>query len=58
MVEKIHSVEMSDPIIAGDSFACTLRMDMTMKGKGRMDMTELCVYTVKDGKVASEQFFM
>jgi hypothetical protein len=58
MVEKTHSIELSDPIVAGNSFACTLRMDVTMKGKGRMDMTELCVYTVKDGKVALEQFFM
>ena len=58
MVEKSHSVKVSDPIVAGNSFAFTLRMDVTMKGKGRMDMTELCVYTTKDGKVTSEQFFM
>ena len=58
MVEKSHSVKVSDPIVAGNSFAFTLRMDVTMKGKGRMDMTELCVYTTKDGKVVSEEFFM
>ncbi len=29
-----------------------------MKGQGRMNMTELCVYQVKDGKVISEQFFV
>jgi len=33
-------------------------MDVTMKGKGRMAMTELCVYQTKDGKIIAEQFFM
>jgi hypothetical protein len=31
---------------------------MKMKGRERESMSELCVYTVKDGKIVSEQFFM
>lgn len=58
MIETFHSTSVSDPIIAGQSFACTMRLDVTMKGQGRMDMTELCVYTVKDGKVSSERFLL
>ncbi len=58
MVETMHALNVSDPVVAGSSFACTMRLDVTMKGQGRMDMTELCVYTVKDGKVVSEQFFV
>ena len=58
MVEKMHSITVSDPIVAGNSFACTMRMDMTMKGQGRMDMGEVCVYEVKDGKIVSERFFV
>lgn len=58
MVTESHAMEVSDPIIAGDSFALTMRMDVTMKKGGRMDMTELCVYHVKDGKIISEQFLM
>jgi len=58
MVEATHAHAVSDPVVAGNSFACTMRMDVTMKGKGRMDMTELCVYEVKDGKIISEQFYM
>jgi hypothetical protein len=58
MVEQLHSNVVSDPLVAGNAFACTMRMDVTMKGQGRMDMTELCVYQVKDGKVISEQFYM
>jgi len=58
MVETAHNIEISDPVVAGSSFACTMRMHVTMKGKGEMDMTELCVYKVKDGKIISEEFFM
>jgi hypothetical protein len=56
MVETTHALNVSDPVIAGSSFACTMRLDVTMKGQGRMDMTELCVYNVKEGKIVSEQF--
>ena len=58
MVLENHALEISEPVIAGNSFALTMRMDVTMKNQGRMDMTELCVYHVKDGKIISEQFFM
>ena len=58
MVEEMNGVEVSEPVIAGNSFALTMKMDVVMKGRGKMDMTELCVYTVKDGKIASEEFFM
>ncbi len=57
MVEAYHSITMSDALIAGDVFACVLTMDLTMKGPGRINMSEVCVYRVKDGKIISEQFF-
>ena len=53
IVEEMHGLEVSDPVVAGSSFACTMRMDITMKGGERMNMTELCVYHVKDGKIIS-----
>jgi hypothetical protein len=58
MVSATHSIEISEPTIAGNSFSLTMRMDVTTKERGRTDMTELCVYQVKDGKIISEQFFM
>jgi hypothetical protein len=58
MVEKMHSNTLSDPLIAGNSIAMTAFMDVTMKDRPRETMGELCVYTVKDGKIISEQFFM
>ena len=58
MVAEVHDIEVSDAIVATSSFACTMRIHVTMKEKGKMDMTELCVYEVKDGKIVSERFFM
>ena len=56
MIEKVHSVTVSEPVLAKNSFACVMNLDVTMKGEGRMQMGELCVYEVKDGKIVSEQF--
>lgn len=58
MVEQYHSIEVSEPLVAGNSIAFTLTMDITMKGKGRMKSPELCVYQIKDGKIVSEEFFV
>jgi hypothetical protein len=58
MVAESHGMDISDPVVAGNSFALTMKMDVTMKQGGRMDMTELCVYKVKDGKIISEEFFV
>ena len=58
MVEKWHSLNVSEPLLAGSSFAFTIIMDVTMKGQERMNMTELCVYKVKDGKIIEESFYM
>jgi len=56
-VETIHSAEISDPIVAGDFFACTMTIDATYKEQGRNKMAELCVYEVKDGRIVKDQFF-
>jgi ketosteroid isomerase-like protein len=58
MVKEMHSITVSEPLIGTNSFACTMKMDVTMEDGGKMDMTELCVYGIKDGKIVSEQFFM
>jgi hypothetical protein len=57
-VETMHTLTVSEPIIATNAFACTMHLDLTMKGQGRMQMAELCVYQVDNGKIVAEQFFM
>ncbi len=58
MVQEMQGMHVSEPLVASNSFACTIKMDVTMKDGGKMDMTELCVYRIKDGKIVSEEFFM
>ena len=57
MVEAVHGGSVGDPIVVGNWFAVPMTMDATMKGRGRVDMREICVYQVKDGKIVREQFF-
>jgi hypothetical protein len=58
MVTEQHGFEISEPLIADDSFALTMLLDVTMKERGRMTHKELCVYKVQGGKIVSEQFLM
>jgi hypothetical protein len=57
LVEEMHGLEVSDPLMAEKSFAVRMMMDLTLKGQGRVVYDEICVYQVKDGKIASAQFF-
>lgn len=56
LIEQVHTVSVSDPLVAGNWFACAMQLDLTIKGHGRMSVHELCIYEVKDGKIVSEQF--
>src|ERR1700690_660880 len=58
MVENIHGISTSAPLVTGNAIALALTMDVTMKGRGRVKMEELCAYEVKDGKIGLGQFFM
>lgn len=58
MVAEQHGFEISEPLIADESFALTMQIDVTMKGRGRMKHRELCVYKISGGKIVSEQFLM
>lgn len=58
MVESRHGTTVSEPLIAGNTFTFVLTMDIKMKGREREEVKELCVYTVKNGKIISEQFFV
>ena len=56
-IEAVHGGTVGDPIVTGNWFAITMTMDATMKGRGRINMEEICVYQVRDGKIVREQFF-
>ena len=58
MVDEVHGLKVSEPLVAGNSFTVLMDMDMTMKDRGRQNMSEVCVYETKDDKIISERFFM
>lgn len=57
MVEEMHSGYCSEPVVGGNFFSVAMGMDITMKGAGRMNLDEIAVYEVQDGKIVLEQFF-
>lgn len=55
---EVHSVEVNGPFVGDDQFAVQYTFDTTSKPTGqRQQMTEMALYTVKDGKIVREQFF-
>lgn len=56
MIEQVHALTVSDPLVAGNAFVCAMHFDVTLKGRGRTVLDELSLYQTKDGKIISEQF--
>ena len=55
---EIHSSESFGPYVHGDQFAVRFAIDVTYKETGqRMQMDEVGLYTVQDGKIVEERFF-
>src|ERR1700709_835075 len=44
MVEELHGARISDPVVSDKYFSVSWWIDTTMKGQGRMQMDEICVY--------------
>jgi ketosteroid isomerase-like protein len=55
----VNALHVEQPIVVDNAIAMKLQLDSTMKNDGkRSNMGELCVYEVKDGKIASERFYV
>jgi ketosteroid isomerase-like protein len=55
---EVHSATVDGPFLGDDKFAVYYNYDVTFKPTGkRNNMEEMALYTVKDGKIAHEQFF-
>jgi hypothetical protein len=57
MIEARHGGSVGEPIVEGNYFTIGWQMDVTMKGMGRLNLEEICVYHVNDGKIVREEFF-
>lgn len=56
-IEAVHRRFTTEPIIAGNHFAVGREMDVTVNPYGRIQINEIMLYEVKDGKIVLEQFF-
>ena len=55
---EVHSSEVEGPYVNGDQFVVRFKMDLTQKETGnRIQVDEVGVYTIKNGKIAEERFF-
>lgn len=54
---QVHSFEASEPFVANDRFVVQYDAEVTEKeSKTRRHMSEVGVYTVKNGKIVREEF--
>jgi hypothetical protein len=58
MLQQLHHVDVTEPLVAGNTIAFKLTMEVTMKERPKETWEEICVYDVKDGKIVSEEFFI
>ena len=55
---EVHSAKVEGPLVAGSHFTVVFKMDFTLKPQNkRMQMEEVAVYKVVDGKIVYEEFF-
>lgn len=56
-IEAAHSRSTSEPIVADRHFAVLREVDITVQGHGRIEIREIMLYEVSEGRIISEQFF-
>ena len=56
-IEAVHRTSTTEPVIAGNYFAVGREVDITVQGLGRIQMNQIMLYEVKDGRIVLEQFF-
>ncbi len=55
---EVHSSEVNGPYIGDDQFTVEFKYDFTQSASGkRLQMNEMGLYTVADGKIVHEHFF-
>ena len=55
---EVHGLKVEGPYVHGDQFIVRFESDVTPKGQKRMHLDEVGVYTVRNGKIVEESFFM
>lgn len=56
-IEAFHSGHTTEPMVIGNHFTVGRSKDLTVQGHGRIQINEIMLYEVNDGKIVLEQFF-
>lgn len=56
LIAEVHGVSVSEPLVAGNAFVVAMKLEVTLKTRGRQLLDELCLYKVDSGKIVSERF--
>jgi len=56
-IEAFHGAHTTEPVVGGNHFAVGREVDVTVQGMGRIQIKEIMLYEIRDGKIVSEQFF-
>jgi hypothetical protein len=56
-IQEVHRVYTSKPLVSGNHFAVGREKDITVQGFGRIQIHQIMLYEVKDGRIVLEQFF-
>jgi hypothetical protein len=56
-ITSVHHRYTTPPVVAGNHFAVGREVDITTERYGRVQINEIMLYEVKDGKIVLEQFF-
>lgn len=56
-IEAAHRLYVSKPLVCGNHFTVAREKDITVQGHGRIQISQIMLYEVKDGQIVLEQFF-
>jgi hypothetical protein len=56
-IEAAHRRHTTEPVVCGNYFSVGREVDITVRGLGRIQINEIMLYEVKDGRIVLEQFF-
>ena len=57
LVTEWNGAFTSQPIVYGSFIFMEMRMDLTLAGLGKISLSEMGKFEVKDGKIISEEFY-
>ena len=55
-ITALHSASTTQPVVGGNHFAVGREVDITLQDLGRVQIKQVMLYEVKDGKIVLEHF--